>query len=235
MHHLTLIPGLASDATLFQDLWAALAARHRVHLSDVHFRFGTIPEMATALLNESPGAQVLVGSSMGGMIALEAQRQAPDRVQALVLLGSSARADTPEMIALRTNACELFEQGRMDEVLRANVAMAFHPANVARPGLVDSYLNFVRRAGAAQLVRQNRAVMQRVDSRPLLASVRCPTLVVCGEADLLTPPAHSREIAAAVPGARLEILPGCGHLLTMEQPDRVNAVLLPWLQALPAR
>ncbi len=227
-----LLPGLACDATLWREQLPALAARHRVHVSDVHSRFDTLPEMAAALLAECPGRLVLVGASMGGMLALQAQRLAPRRVAGMALLGSSARPDTPELLRLRSEACVLFEQGRMDEVLQANVAFAFHPESARRRELVDTYLAMVRRAGAAQLIRQNRAVMARVDSRPLLPGVACPTLVLCGEADLLTPPEHAREIAAAIPGARLELVPGAGHLPTLEQPARVNSLLLDWLQTL---
>jgi len=90
----------------------------------------------------------------------------------------------------------------------------------------------VRAAGAAQLIRQNRAVMARADARSWLPQLACPLLVLCGEADRLTPPEHSREIAALVPQARLEVLPGAGHMLTMEQPARVNALLLGWLAGL---
>jgi pimeloyl-ACP methyl ester carboxylesterase len=136
------------------------------------------------------------------------------------------------MHQLRSDAIALFEQGRMDEVLRANVPWAFHPLHARCSDLVERYLSMVRRAGPAALIRQNRAVMARTDARPRLPRVACPTLVLCGEADRLTPPEQSREIAAAVPGARLEIVPGAGHLLTLEQPARVNVLLAAWLAAL---
>jgi pimeloyl-ACP methyl ester carboxylesterase len=169
---------------------------------------------------------------MGGILALEVFRQAPQRVAALALLGSSARPDTPEMITLRSAAVLEFEQGRMDEVLRANVPFAFHPRRQADAALVGDYFEMVRRAGAAQLIQQNRAIMARPDSRPLLRRVRCPVLLVCGDADALTPPESSQEIAAAVPQSELHLLPQCGHLLTWERPDEVNAVLLNWLAGL---
>lgn len=232
MRSLILLPGLACDATVWQGQLPALATRNVVHVSDVHARFATLPEMAAGLLAECPGRHVLIGASMGGMLALEAQRQASERVLALALLGSSARADTPELLRLRSDAIQLFEQGRVDDVLQANVAFAFHPNSAHRRSMIESYLGIVRRAGAAQLIRQNRAVMARVDSRPLLAALRCPLLVACGEADLLTPPEQAREIAALVPGARLEIVPGAGHMLTMEQPERVTTLLLDWLAGL---
>ena len=230
-----LLPGLACDEELFQHQAAALALHARVHVSDAHTRGASLSEMARLLWAEHPGRQVLVGASMGGMLALAMHRHAPERVAAMALLGSTARPDTPELISLRTKACELFASGRMDEVLRANVLFAFHPHGARAPGLVDRYLAMIRRAGATQLIRQNRAVMARVDSRQQLPHIRCPVLLACGEADQLTPPEHAREMAAGMPHAQLEIVPGAGHMLTMEKPERVTMLLLRWATALGHR
>lgn len=232
MNSLLLLPGMACDAELFAHQQPVLARTHRVHVSDAHSRFDTLPAMVAALLDEHHGAHVLVGASMGGMLALEMLRQAPQRVRAVALLGSTARSDTPELIKLRTQACELFAAGRMDEVLRANTLFAFHPNSMRDRALVARYLAMVGRAGAAQLIAQNRAVMARADSRPLLKTLTCPLLIACGEADGLTTPEQAREMAALAPHARLEIVPGAGHMLTMEQPERVNALLLHWLESL---
>lgn len=235
MPTLTLLPGLACDAAVWQDLLPALASRHAVFVSSVHSRHATLPAMAAALLAERPGPLWLAGCSMGGMLALELWRQAPQRVRGLALLGTSARPDTPEVLALREQACVLFAAGRMNEVLRANVLLAFHPLHARPAGVVEAYLAMLRRAGAEQLIAQNRAVMARVDSRPTLRSITCPVLVACGEADQLTPPEHSREIAALTPGARLEIVPGAGHMLAMEQPERLTHLLLDWLARIDVR
>jgi len=171
----------------------------------------------------------VVGASMGGMIAQRLAAAHPQRVASLALLGTSARADTPELIRLRSEACALFEQGRVDEVLRANVAFAFHPDHQRDDALVQAYLAMIRRAGAAQLIGQNRAVMARPDLRPRLPVLRCPTLVAVGEADALTPPECAQEIAAAIPGARLHTIAGAGHMLTLEQAEAVTRLLLDWL------
>lgn len=226
MTALILLPGLASNETLWRDQQRALA-RWSPHVTDVHTREDTIPAMAAALLREHAGAMVLCGASMGGMVAMEAARQAPERIAGLALLGTDARPDSPEMIALRTNAIARFAQGRVREVIEPNIAFAFHPDNA--PALAGSYLDFVLAAGAGQLIRQNRAVIARPDARVHLPQVRCPTLVMCGEADQLTPPERSREIASLVPHARLVMVPRCGHMLTMERPDVVNEVLVEWL------
>jgi pimeloyl-ACP methyl ester carboxylesterase len=231
MTSLILIPGLAGNATMWRAQLEGLSA-FSPRVSDVHMRHGSIEAMAAALLAENEGGLVLAGASMGGMIAMEAARQAPQRIRALALLGTTARPETPDMRALREAAIELFAQGRMKEVIEPNVAFAFHADQASDPALVKAYLDFVLEAGADQLIRQNRAVIARPDARTHLPQLRVPVLVMCGEADQLTPLEHSQEIAALVPGAQLQVLPRCGHMLTMEKPDAVNAQLANWLRSL---
>lgn len=227
MVSLILIPGLAADAAMWQAQLEALRAWQPA-VADVHMRHDSIEAMASALLREHAGPLVLCGASMGGMVAMEAARQAPQRVRGLALLGTSAQPENEAMRLLREEAIALFAQDRVREVIEPNVAFAFHPDHAAR--LAPDYLGLVLRAGADQLIRQNRAVIARPDARPHLSALRCPVLVLCGEADQLTPPECSREIAALVPRAELVILPRCGHMLTMEQPELVNAALSGWLQ-----
>ena len=229
---LILLPGLACDAALWRHQQPALAAAHpgQVLVADVHNRAASLSAMAALLLAEQPGPLLLAGCSMGGMLALEAARQAPQRVRGLALLGTTARPDTPELVALRRQAITEFEAGRIEPLLRANLLFAFHPSHQAR--LADDYIAMLHRAGASGLIAQNRAVMYRVDLRPTLGAITCPTLVVAGADDLLTPPEHAREIAAAIPGALLRLLPECGHMLTWEQPAALNGLLLDWLGAL---
>lgn len=232
MSRLILIPGLAGDAVMWQAQMAALPAGWRAVVSDVHTHNDSIAAMAAALLAEHEGELVLCGTSMGGIIAMEAVRQAPQRIKGLALLGTNARPETDEMRDLRESAIELFDAGRAAEVIEPNVALAFHPRQAADPALAQAYLGFVLKAGARQLARQNRAIISRPDARSHLQQVRCPTLVMCGEDDQLTPPECSREIASLIAGARLVMVPQCGHMLTMEQPAIVNAALLAWLQDL---
>ena len=233
MTALILLPGLASNEALWSAQRNALAP-WSPHVTDVHSREDTIPAMAAALLREHAGPLVLCGASMGGMVAMEAARQAPARVAGLALLGTDARPDSPEMIKLRTDAIALFAQGRVREVIEPNIAFAFHPDNAR--ALAGSYLDFVLAAGADQLIRQNRAVIARPDARVHLPQLRCPVVVMCGDADQLTPPERSREIASLITNARLVIVPRCGHMLTMERPEVVNEVLVEWLESvIPAR
>lgn len=229
MTSLVLLPGLAADAAMWRHQLEALRA-YGPTVNDTHTRHGSIEDMARALLQEHAGPLVLCGASMGGMVAMEAARQAPERIRGLALLGTSARPETEDMRALREAAIALFAQGRVKEVIEPNVAFAFHPDHAADATLVASYLDFVLRAGAGQLIRQNRAVIHRPDARAHLAQLRCPVLVMCGDADQLTPPECSQEIAALAPRAQLRLIPRCGHMLTMERPQDVNAALAAWLE-----
>jgi pimeloyl-ACP methyl ester carboxylesterase len=236
MTRLVFLPGLASDAAMWQPqlthLHAAPPAGLTPVVTDVHARQDSIEAMAAALLREQPGDLVLCGASMGGIVAMEVARQAPERIRALALLGTNARPETDDMRALRTGAIEMFRAGQVLDILQANVPLAFHPVNAGRKELVQAYLDMVLRAGAEQLIRQNQAIMARPDARQHLHRIGCPTLVVCGDADQLTPPDCSHEISSLVPGARLVMVPQCGHMLTMEQPDVVNATLAAWLLSL---
>jgi pimeloyl-ACP methyl ester carboxylesterase len=235
---LVFLPGLAADHRMWRaQLEAAEAAldpaRWRIRVSDVHTHAHRIETMAQALLAAYPaGPLVLCGASMGGMVAMEVARQAPNRVHGLALLGTNARPETPDVRALREAAMQRFREGRAMEVLQANVPLAFHPDAQAKPEVVADYLQFVMDAGAAQLVRQNQAVIERPDARLHLAQLRCPVLVMCGDSDQLTPPACSEEITQHLPQATQVLLPRCGHMLTLERPQEVNAQLLAWLRTL---
>jgi pimeloyl-ACP methyl ester carboxylesterase len=226
---LVFVPGLAGDHVMWRAQLEAFAERNP-RVADVHMRHASIAEMASALLAENEGPLVLCGASMGGMIAMEAARQSPGRVHGLALLGTSARPEDDTMRQVRENAIALFEQGREREVIEPNVHFAFPPDHEKDPGIARAYLEFVLRAGAQQLIRQNRAVMARPDARAHLPSLRCPVLVMHGDADQLVPAECAREIAGLVAHARLHVLPRCGHMLTMEKPREVNATLAAWLR-----
>lgn len=225
---LLLLPGMACDATVWRDQRPALAALGPTVVATPHLdpTADGLAAMAERLLAQHPGRLALAGCSLGGMLALHCWQQAPGRIAGLALLGTTARPDTPEMKTLRTEAIGLFAQGRMHEVLRANAMFAFARSHAAR--LLEDYLAMVQAGGADSLIRQNRAVMARDDLRPVLPTVRCPTLVIGGLDDQLTPPDCQQEIAAAIDGAELHLLADCGHMLTWEQPAAVTMHLQRW-------
>ena len=229
MPRLIFLPGLACDSAMWQAQQAAMPAHLLACVTNVHTRHDTLEAMAETLLAEHAGELILCGASMGGMLAMQVARQAPQRVRGLALLGTSARPEDAATRALRQAAIVLFEQGRMAELLKANLPLAFDASRAADTELHQAYLDMIGRAGAAQLVAQNRAVITRPNALAHIGQLRCPVMVLCGESDQLAPPERSRELAVAIPGAELVLLPRCGHMLTMEQPQAVNARLLDWL------
>lgn len=232
MPRLVLLPGLACDARLWEAQWPTLPAALQPAVSDAQTRFATLEDMAAAVLREHEGPLVLCGASMGGMLAMECARQAPDRIAGLALLGTSAAPESPETHQLRSQAIEVFERGPgpLRELIELNVMFAFHPAQGADRALTRRYVDRIVEAGAEQLIRQNRAVMRRPDARQHLGRYKGPALLICGDSDKLTPPDAMREIAALLPQAELHWLRDCGHMLTMEKPAEVNALLGDWLR-----
>jgi pimeloyl-ACP methyl ester carboxylesterase len=230
MPEIVLLPGLAADGAMWAAQRDVLAATREVCITDVHFRFATLPEMARALLAEHFGDLILCGASMGGILAFEVLRQAPSRVHGLALLGTTARPDSLAIAALRAQAFALIEAGRYEEMIAGNVPFSFHPDRLGERQLVDAYLDMLHRAGPGQLVRQNVATAARPDNRALLPTIACQVLVLCGDADAVTSVDASREIAELVPGAELVLVERCGHMLTLERPREVNEALLSWLE-----
>jgi pimeloyl-ACP methyl ester carboxylesterase len=181
-------------------------------------------------LANAPPRFALAGLSMGGFISLAMMRLAPERIDRLALLDTNARADVPERSAEREKFIAMAQAGKFAEVNAALTPRYLHPDHrgEAFRKVVDEMADDV---GADGFVRQQRAIMGRPDSRPMLGSVRCPTLVLVGDADAATPPELSKEMADAIPGAKLVVVKECGHLSTIEQPEAVNAAMAAWLQA----
>ncbi len=227
---LVLVPGLSCSAALYAPQWPALAAGGRPILVADHARDETFAAIAGRLLAAAPPRFALCGLSMGGYIAFEVMRRAPERVTRLALLDTSAKPPTEETNAMREQMIALAEKGAYD-----NVTTLLWQRLVAPARLTDEPLRLAVRAmadeiGAAGFVRQQKAIMARPDSRPGLSAIAVPTLVLVGEEDIITPSADAREIADGIgPKAKLIVLPGCGHLSTLEEPEAVTAELLAWL------
>jgi pimeloyl-ACP methyl ester carboxylesterase len=220
-----LIPGLVCSPRLYAEQIPALWRFGPVTVAD-HTRDDTMSGIARRLLAQAPPRFALVGLSMGGYVAFEVQRQAPDRVAKLALLDTTARPDSPEQTEQRRRQMELARSGRFGQI-----AGALFPRFVAASRHGDQALEAIVRmmaeeTGAEAFVRQQIAIMQRVDSRSGLGAIHCPTLVVVGAEDAVTPPDRAAEIAAGIPHARQVVVPDCGHLSTLERPQAVTQALV---------
>ena len=225
---LVLIPGLACTARLFEPQIAALSAGRTIVVAD-HTQDDSIAAIAARLLREAPGRFDLAGLSMGGYIAMEVMRQAPERVERLALLDTSARPDTTEASQDRKRLIALAEAGRFEEIHSALWPRLVHPDHRDDQALQDIMLGMMRATGAEAYIRQQRAIMARADSRPLLPGTEIPTLVLVGESDAITPPEIARETAEMIEWASLVVVPEAGHMSTLEQPERVTQALQLWL------
>jgi pimeloyl-ACP methyl ester carboxylesterase len=229
---LLLLPGLLNGASLFEHQADALANLIGITVADLTGSDSVAALAADALAQAPEGPFVLAGMSMGGYVAFEIMRQAPQRVRALALLSTSARPDTPDATAGREQLIELAETD-FPAVIEKLLARMAHPLHANTPEVGGMFQSMATGLGREVFVRQQRAIIGRADSRPALASIKCPTLLLCGREDLVTPLDVHEELAAGIAGARLEIIEECGHLLPLEQPEKVTGILRDWLSELP--
>jgi pimeloyl-ACP methyl ester carboxylesterase len=192
-------------------------------------RDDSMAAIARRVLAAAPPRFALAGISMGGYVAFEILRQAPERVERLALIATTARPDTPEQSEKRTRAIELAASGGFPRIAAgtpAQLLSAPHRDDPALAGLVEEMALAV---GADAFIRQQRAILGRPDSRPDLAAIACPTLVLVGADDPLGSPERATEMAEAIRDARLAIISDCGHLTPIERPDETTAHLKSWL------
>ena len=227
---IVLVPGLNCSARLYAEQIPALWRFGPVTVAD-HTRDDSMTAIAVRILAAAPPRFALVGLSMGGYIAMEMTRQAPQRVVKLALLDTAARAETPEQTEARGRVIELAKTGRFAEVPELQFPVFVHRNRHDDAALKKLVRVMAEETGAAAFLRQEQAIIGRLDARKGLAAIKCPTLVLVGDGDELTPPHLSEEIAAAIPGARLVVVAECGHLSTLERPEAVTAALVEWMNS----
>jgi len=226
------VPGLAGSLRIFGEILPALWRLGPVMVARPT-EDDTMAGMASRILREAPPRFALIGHSMGGYVALEIVRTAPERVARLVLVNTQARTDTPEVIENRKRRIGLARGGKYAAVLAESFAPSVHPEHEG-----DQHLAAIARAAGEDLgweayVRQQTAVMGRIGQRPHLGRIAAPTLILTGDQDRLISNEYSREMAALIPHASLVVIPECGHMSPLEQPAAVAAALAGFLAAQP--
>ena len=227
---LVLVPGLTCTARLYAPQVAVLWPFGQVAVAD-HRRDSDMATIAARILSNSPPRFALAGLSMGGYVAFAMMRLAPERIAKLALLDTSARPDTPEQTAGRKTQIDMAQSGRYGEIPDLSIPRYLNANHQRDERLTTIVRQMMMETGPEAFVRQLNAIMSRPDSRPLLSSIKCPTMVLVGEDDVATPPELNKEIAAGISGAKLTVVPDSGHLSTLEKPDAVNAALTEWLAA----
>jgi pimeloyl-ACP methyl ester carboxylesterase len=227
---LLLIPGLLCDAALWRNQINSLKDIAESHVADTTTADG-IEGMASHILAKAPPRFALAGLSMGGYISLQIMRMAPERVLKLALIDTSARPDTPAQTARRRQTIELAQagSGQFKGVTPQLMPNLIHPDRIHDEALVAQITEMAERVGRDAFLRQQTAIMGRIDSRPFLKDIRVPTLVIGGKQDSITPPAILYEISESIAGAQLHIIEDCGHTAPLEQPVAVNRLMRLWL------
>ena len=223
-----LVPGLLCDAALWAHQISNLEDIADCHVGDTR-QDDTIAGMADTILASAPERFALAGLSMGGYVSMEIMRRAPERVTRLALLDTAAPDDSDERRQRRLELIKLAEIGEFKGVAPRLLPQFIHPGRLQDGTLTDSIMEMTQRVGRDAFLRQQHAIMGRIDSRPSLKEVTVPALVLCGRQDELTPVERHEEIVGLIPGARLSIVEDCGHMSTMERPQAVTALLRDWL------
>jgi len=225
-----LVPCLNCDSRVYGSAASALW-----HVGSVSIASSTEGEgvsgIARSILANAPPKFALGGFSMGGYIAFEILRQAPERVLTLALIGTRAEEDTPESIELRRRRIALAKGGKFSLVIEQSYPDSVQVDNVDNADLYATHRTMAGANGPDAYVRHQEAIIGRPDSRPLLSSIRVPTVIIVGEGDKITPPASADAMHQAVTGSVLTVIPRAGHLALLEQPQMVNAALRIWAQA----
>jgi pimeloyl-ACP methyl ester carboxylesterase len=222
MQTLVMIPGLGSDAAVWRRTIAALNGEVNCLVGDTHSD-RSLRGMAQTILGRSPERFALAGVSMGGMVALEMMKIAPERVTRLALIDTNARPDAMARKAYRYLANFVAITANFERLSERSVSSLVHPSTPddVRAELAD----MGARVGVKTYCRQNRAVAARGDLRPVLKGIAVPTAVIVGAEDQLTPLELSQEIHGLTPGSTLHVIPDCGHLPPIEKPAALAAIL----------
>lgn len=225
---LVLLPGLLCDA----GLWG----HQREFLADVADTMvpeltgqDTVGDLARHVLAVAPPRFALAGLSMGGYVSFEIMRQAPERVAKLCLVDTTARADTDEQKERRRALLKLAMTGKFKGVTPRLLPLLIHADRMQDDAVAGEVMRMAERVGRDAFCRQQNAILTRPDSRPDLARIRVPTLVVVGRQDQLTPPDRGQEMADGVADARFAVIERCGHLAPLEQPEATTALMRMWL------
>jgi len=225
-----MVPGLLCDAGLWQAQMDALSNIADIIVPDLR-PFETIGDMAEHVLDIAPADYfALAGLSMGGYVSFEIMRRAPERIDRLALIATSARPDDQAHARRRRLLLSQARHGRFRGVTPKMLPQLINAKHLENAALTQTITDMAARIGREAFVRHQSAILARPDSRAILGEIQCPALVVCGADDQWTPLECSQEMVEQIPHARLEVIDDSGHLPPLEQPVRVSHLLREWIK-----
>ncbi len=226
---LFLLPGLLCDRSVWSQQEQALSRDVDVTVADF-YGFDSIGDMARSVLERAPERFAVAGHSMGGRVALEIVRRAPERVTRLALLDTGTHSARPGEAEKRQVLVDLAWREGMEALARQWLPPMVHPDRLTDAPLMRSLTEMVCRATPEIFERQVRALLGRPDAAPGLSAIDCPTLVACGRQDAWSPLDQHEAIASAIRGATLAVIEDSGHMTTVEAPGAVTGFLQAWLR-----
>ena len=222
------LPGMMCDARLFWPQVTALSTTRYVQVAPLTGA-ATMGALAAKVLEHAPRRFVLAGLSMGGIVAMEILRRAPDRVTRVVLMDTNPLPETPQRAAEREPQIIGARTGRLEEILRDEMKPSYLAPGPTRSDVLHLVVDMGLHLGGEVFVDQSRALQRRVDQQATLRACKAPALILCGEHDTLCPVERHEVMAGLMQDATLEVIPDAGHLPVLEQPERVNRIMMNWL------
>jgi pimeloyl-ACP methyl ester carboxylesterase len=225
---LVLLPGLLNTRRVFEQQIEALSDIADCIVPEL-WRHDTMAAMAEATLAMAPPTFALVGFSMGGYVAFEILRRAPEKVERLAVMDTQAVPDSAESTKRRRALLDQTKIGRFHGVQRTLLPQLVHPRHIDDAAISQPIFDMAQEIGAEGFVREQRAIIDRADSRHMLVDIDIPTVVIVGRQDQVTPLPRSQEMAADIANSRLVVLEECGHMGPLEKPADITAALRRWL------
>jgi pimeloyl-ACP methyl ester carboxylesterase len=229
MQTIYLLCGLLCDATVWENQTQTLLKKG-YEVKPMSFQgFDSLVDMATHLLEQAPERFSLVGHSMGGRVALEAYRQAPERIERLALLDTGYEPAGPDETEKRGALVRKALSEGIEAIAETWARPMIGPSGQEDAQLLDTILTMVGRMSGEIYAGQTQALLTRPDATPVLAEIRCPTFIICGKQDAWSPPERHQKMAELIAGSELRLIDDCGHMSTMERPDEILSILEEWM------
>ena len=228
MEPIVFLPGMMCDARLFAPQLDALSRERAIMVAPTCVG-ERIEEIASNVLTSAPAKFALAGLSMGGIVAMEVYRRAPDRVTRIALMDTNPVSETPERAAAREPQIVKVKAGQLREVMRDEMKPQYLAPGPYRSEILQLCMEMAEDLGPEVFLRQSRALQRRRDQQSTLRKIKCPALVLCGEHDKLCTPERHQFMAELIPYSVFKVIGGAGHLPTLEQPKLVTDLMQEWL------
>ncbi|WP_370227896.1 alpha/beta fold hydrolase [Cognatishimia sp.] len=230
MTSLVLIPGMMCDARLFGPQIDAFSGDYDLFLASIS-QEASVTKLAERVLANAPDSFAVAGLSMGGIVAMEMLRLAPDRITHLALLDTNPLAETEQVKATRVPQMMAVREGGLADVMREEMKPKYLAPGPSRKQVLDLCMDMALRLGPHAFLRQSRALMDRPDQSQTLRDCKVPALILCGRHDKLCPITRHEYMASLMPHAAFDVIENAGHLPTLENTKATNQALARWMES----